>query len=400
MSAYYNEIDPFAVAWLRELIKAGHIAPGEVDERSIEQVEPKDLQGFTQCHFFAGIGVWSYALRNAGWPDDEPVWTGSCPCPPFSSAGKQKACPQCDGTNPVPHIGRTGYFVCCLCDHEWFADARHLWPEMWRLISLCRPDKFFGEQVASCDGRTWLASIRASLEILEYAFGATDICSAGLGASDIRQRLYFVADANGRRQSMHRPTLSSQSHSFISGETGRLEHAALPARTRQQQQQEHVLGAPSRISKLDDSFSLGRRESGNNNGGDERDIVDATCIPCGLELSDAKRLQMRESDGQVYGPVVESGETLGPLAHANGPQSGDGELQRGGRLLQLEENPLTGFWSSAEWIYCRDGKFRPVEPGTFPLAHGSPARVGRLRGYGNAINAEVAKAFIEAYLSI
>lgn len=82
--AYYNEIDPFAAEWLCNLIRSGHIAPGEVDTRSIEDVRPKDLDGFTQCHFFAGIGVWSYALRNAGWSDSRPVWTGSCPCQPFS----------------------------------------------------------------------------------------------------------------------------------------------------------------------------------------------------------------------------------------------------------------------------------------------------------------------------
>ena len=90
MSAYYNEIDPFAAQWLRELIKAGHIALGEVDTRSIENVAADDLAGFTQCHFFAGIGTWSYALRCAGWPDDRPVWTGSCPCQPFSSARQAK----------------------------------------------------------------------------------------------------------------------------------------------------------------------------------------------------------------------------------------------------------------------------------------------------------------------
>jgi hypothetical protein len=54
-------------------------------------------------------------------------------------------------------------------------------------------------------------------------------------------------------------------------------------------------------------------------------------------------------------------------------------------------------WEEAEWIACTDGKARPVEPGTFPLAHGVPARVGRLRGYGNAIVPAVAAAFIEAY---
>jgi hypothetical protein len=35
-AAYYNEIDPFAAQWLRNLIAAGHIAPGEVDERVLK----------------------------------------------------------------------------------------------------------------------------------------------------------------------------------------------------------------------------------------------------------------------------------------------------------------------------------------------------------------------------
>ena len=87
MPAYYNENNRFAAQWLRNLIAAGDIAPGDVDERSITEVRPDDLRGYTQCHFFAGIGGWSAALRLAGWPDDRPVWTGSCPCQPFSAAG-------------------------------------------------------------------------------------------------------------------------------------------------------------------------------------------------------------------------------------------------------------------------------------------------------------------------
>lgn len=171
MSAYYNEIDPFAAAWLRELIKAGHIAPGEVDTRSIEDVVPSDLAGFRQCHFFAGIGVWSHALRCAGWPDDRPVWTGSCPCQPFSAAGKRK------GT----------------------ADERHLWPAFFHLIGQCRPVTIFGEQVASRDGLAWLDLVSSDLEGAGYACGAVDTCAAGFGAPHIRQRLYWVAYADGEQ---------------------------------------------------------------------------------------------------------------------------------------------------------------------------------------------------------
>jgi DNA (cytosine-5)-methyltransferase 1 len=122
-AAYYNEFDPYAAQWLRNLIAAGHIAPGDVDERSIEDIHPYDLIEYTQCHFFAGIGVWSYALRLAGWSDAREVWTGSCPCQPFSAAGAGGG----------------------------FADERHLWPAFYHLIDFHRPPVVLGEQVASKD---------------------------------------------------------------------------------------------------------------------------------------------------------------------------------------------------------------------------------------------------------
>ena len=167
MSAYYNEIDPYAASWLRELIKAGHIADGVVDERSISDVRPEELFEFTQCHFFAGIGIWSHALRSAGWEDDRPVWTGSCPCQPFSQSGTRKG----------------------------VLDERHLWPHWHHLIAECRPSTIFGEQVASKDGLGWLDLVQADMEGEDYAFGAFDMCSAGWGAPHIRQRLWFVADS-------------------------------------------------------------------------------------------------------------------------------------------------------------------------------------------------------------
>jgi DNA (cytosine-5)-methyltransferase 1 len=162
---YYNEIDLFAAEWLRNLIKKGLIPDGEVDTRSIVDVTPDELRGYTQCHFFAGIGGWSHALRLAGWPDDRPVWTGSCPCQPFSVAGKGA------GTD----------------------DPRHLWPHFHRLISACRPPVVMGEQVAGKAGYGWFDGVRADLEATGYAGRAVDIPALAVNAPHIRQRLYWVA---------------------------------------------------------------------------------------------------------------------------------------------------------------------------------------------------------------
>ena len=53
-----------------------------------------------------------------------------------------------------------------------------------------------------------------------------------------------------------------------------------------------------------------------------------------------------------------------------------------------------GFWDAFDITYCADGKARRLEPGTFPLAHGVPNRVGKLRAYGNAIVPQEAALFI------
>ncbi len=418
--AYYNENDPKAAAWLRELIKRGLIAPGDVNERSILDVRPEDLSGYVQCHFFAGIGVWSYALRCAGWPDDRPVWTGSCPCPPFSAAGKKKACPNCGGTNPVPHVGRTGFFVCCLCGHEWFADERHLWPEMWRLLRDGRPDSFFGEQVAGKDGNIWLVLVRASLQILGYRVGGGSFCACSVGAPHIRQRIYFVGQ------------LGDTSGVGLPGSDGRRTRALVEN------------GFEARlVADAEDADGRGARNAGDSGrriaeaGG--RGVVCPRCsgrrwelptfssnfaVACprcggrGRILGDALLPRLEGHAGNGAGSVRQVGEISEPdrstcktdvpnLMVNPDPERRDGERlyvrPRGPQQNQAEvtgRGPVNGFWSDALWIPCRDEKMRPVEPGTFPLAHGAAARVVRLRGYGNSLVAPQAEAFVRAYMDL
>jgi len=290
--AYYNEIDPYAAQWLRNLIAAGHVAPGDVDERSIEDVRPDDLRGYTQCHFFAGIGVWSYALRRAGWPDDRQVWTGSCPCQPFSAAGKGAG----------------------------FADERHLWPAWHHLIGQCHPPVIFGEQVASPDGYAWLDLVQTDMEASDYAFGPVVLPAAGVGAPHGRHRIYFVADTDNQR---------------LERRAGMQERAV-----------ERTAGAGGMAGGMADTKSM-RRE------------------------------------GQ---PI----QNAGSLSQVGVASDGDTNHRPGS---------VNGFWRAADWLFCKGDKWRPVEPGTFPLVDGATSRVGRLRAYGNAIVAPVAEAFVRAFMA-
>lgn len=381
-SAYYNEIDPFAAQWLRNLIAAGHIAPGEVDERSIEDVTPDDLRGFTQCHFFAGIGVWSHSLRLAGWPDDRPVWTGSCPCQPFSAAGKG------DG----------------------FADERHLWPHFFHLIGERRPQHVFGEQVASGNANTWFDLVQADLEGVGYAFGLVPFTSAGIGAPHIRERAYWVANADSVISDRSGNVWASGRDEYSNvGDDDRL---ADSNHDRQQPGQ----GAGCRCQCAEQGIDIGR---GGENGG----LGNANVARLERLGGNDGAAGLERATGPAAAPGVHDGlaSATGQLHHQCNDganecgRQGDTEQNRmGGEPLRPLE--VNGFWRDADWLLCRDGKWRPVEPGTFPLVDGAAARmgrvepgvarvassnrVGRLKGYGNAINAQAAAAFIRAYMGV
>jgi DNA (cytosine-5)-methyltransferase 1 len=303
VSAYYNEFDPFAAAWLRALIAKGFIPAGEVDERSILDVRADDLRGFRQCHFFAGIGGWPYALRLAGWGDDRAAWTGSCPCQPISVAGKQKGAD----------------------------DERHLWPAFQRLIAERRPPVVFGEQVAGALGCEWLAGVRADLESLGYACGAADLPACSVGAPHIRHRLYWCAVDDADRSGL----VEQRRAEPIPPEFAGIERAG-----------------------------------------------------CGCDMADASRQRHGECERDAGTVDCSAGEH-------------EGEESSSWRSAQAHFNSCAGdggFWSDYEWRTGADGKERRVKPGLRLLVDGLPGRVGRLRGYGNAIVPQVAAEFVGAVM--
>ena len=525
--AYYNENNPIAAQWLRNLISKGHIALGDVDERSIEDVLPSDLVGYAQCHFFAGIGVWSYALRRAGWPDDKSVWTGSCPCQPFSSAGAG--------------AGQK--------------DIRHLWPVWIKLISACQPDIIFGEQVSSAlvlgkatneslqnlraeftgsrilqayrgnsagilqglsshsrqgavrgigqgGGHGKISPVQGNAE--DYAAGELPNYRSKTASQEEGNTLRFgrPQDGNSRgdkrrgvpvigdlfqfdgEASMEQPIIGQNnpstgiytgecSGSFVFSERhdarlgagdGSGGNGGVVKKQGVKNDESRVSGAadaqddgatggawldlvfsdlegsgyacaavafPSsscgaphirdRLYWVGHASSAGLEGLAGDGGAARRKgppgSVAATGVFGGLAHDNSDRCEPRRegSEAMGHGQATGADSCLGGLADTqhdgcggqeshqakpDGNRENFGLLDRGHFAPQGQPatGPTNGYWRDADWLYCRDGKWRPVEPGTFPLAHGAPARVGRLRAYGNAINAEAAKTFIEAVI--
>jgi DNA (cytosine-5)-methyltransferase 1 len=370
---YYNEIDPFAAQWLRNLIAVNLIADGDVDERDIRDVYPIDLIGYTQCHFFAGIGGWSYALRLADWPDDKPCWTGSCPCQPFSAAGQ--------GTG--------------------FDDERHLWPAFFHLIEQCKPSVVFGEQVASKAGLTWLDLVQTDMEAANYATGAVDLCAAGIGAPHIRQRLFWCADSlHAQRWAVneHREDGCNGKNSGRAEAHGELRTCdeVLKCADLSSPQPNRTIGPPERNTWDETRMLLsgpnsevgfdtdtdtarcgeGRTSETRDGGKPPRQQSSGLCLT-GLNCAPRRqRLQEQLILGRISIPAME-------------PSEGEAFVSAG---------YTRGFWASCDWWHGRDEKFRPIEPGVQPLASGVQKRMGKLRGYGNSIVPPLAAEFLMAYM--
>ncbi len=424
----YNEIDPYAAQWLRALIDAGEIPPGDVNETPIEELNADDLIRYTQCHFFCGIAGWPLALRLAEWPDDEPVWTGSCPCQPFSVAGKG--------------LGED--------------DPRHLWPAFRRLIAECRPNVVFGEQVAGAAGLRWLSGVQADVEEDSYRLGFAELCAAGVGekrwtavvgedgrvewegdyvvgAPHIRQRLFWVADhpERGRGEQRGEDQPRSGGYADGGGATGGVafsDKAGCGARNTltgagESKWQFGKSGLPLRLDyaqrpRLEERD--GQREQ------QLRQVAEPVAAGAGgvgnpdesrsLPGSQSGIRGRQEGAGARHGELERSGGATGGLADTHGGLSSNGHLQCGGeQRLQSQGGRGDAFWSDFDILPCLDGKSRRTQSGLFPLAHGVSGRVavrrpgkeehwysrtGTLRGFGNAIVPQVAAEFVRAYMEV
>lgn len=338
MTAYYNEIDSHAAQWIKNLISAGLVPAGDVDNRDVRDVRPADIAGYSQCHFFAGVAVWAAALRDAGWPDNKPVWTGSCPCQPFSAAGS-----------------RAG-----------FSDERHLWPAWHHLIKVARPPIILGEQVASKNGYAWLDLVQADLEALDYACGPIVLPAAGFGAPHGRHRIWYVADANG-------------------GHAG----AERKQRSGEQRQQPQDCGAGD---VADTAHGDGRRRECGTQAGTWPDAERRR----GLASRGAAGELAHTGGGQLSESVGRSEERdgVGP-ARKNDPNAPTNGFWFDADWINCSDEK----WRAVEpgsFPLVDGADFRVGSRSTFE----GKSRSGMLRGYGNAIVRQVAAEFVSAYMEI
>ena len=430
---YYNDNDPFCCAWLRELIRDGLIPEGKVDDRSITEIEPKDLKGFTQAHFFCGIGGWPYALSLAGWGAERPVWSGSCPCQSLSVAGLGKG-------------------------HE---DERHLWPEFARLICECRPPVVFGEQVASALGREWLAGIRLDLAQMGYAVGAADLCAAGVRAPHIRQRLFWVADRQQQGLEGHAGDVrrGDEPGRIEKIEAGPVAESSPPYRLADAESDHRRPGERRAEAGVgEDGIGRGRSSSGGppyrladaadkrtrwarqtkQGGNRENDRIlgqnstknfwhNSILIPCadgrwrrvpGKRVADAKGNGNKGHAGKSCEATVPDEATPrkdhGRSVGGSSPR-GEGDIAK--QRLEIEPgfqplvDGISAFLGDAwhEGLAEGEGAIHRLQEGAakitggmttlFPLCETVPGRVGLLKGAGNAISPQVAAEFIKCVMS-
>ena len=356
MTSFYNDNAPFAVEWLRNLIRDGVIDDGVVDSRSVTEVSAADILGFRQCHFFGGIAGWAEAFRIAGLSGIKGVWSASMPCQPISGAGK-----------------RGGE-----------KDKRHLWPEFYPLVSECRPSIMFGEQSGSKDGREWIDGVSLDLEELGYVVGSSDLCAAGIGAPHIRQRIYWgavrLADTGSSECDWWNQSVWQHWRALYASDGS--DHGRLANSEHDAGCSKHVNEQGRRAPSATDSTEC----SGSDDG-----MGDTTC-------DNERRDQLRRA-GPSFGIAI-GGSGSGMVdAISQGLEGYAGNGYRGsepGRIEPGETGPTSTSDPWGDWypVFCRDGKTRRVGRAVQPLAHGVPRNLGSLQSAleGMGLDAKRAKA--------
>lgn len=321
---YFNDIDPVACAVLREC------HGGTVDGRSIKEVNPDDVRGYERAHWFAGAGLWQVAADMAGWRGS--LWTASCPCQPFSGAGKR--------------AGRS--------------DPRHLWPDLFRIVRDIRPPVLVGEQVASPAGLDWFDGVAADLEGQGYACRAVDIPACAVDAPHQRQRLYWVAVADSAERARREcgDVLSAAREDRGCAAEGRKRNPADGSVGHEPMADADSCGRDGRPQD-----ALGR--SIERNAAQRSDV--------GLVDAPGPRRQ-----GLAYAQRLESGSAWRPDAQ------------------RTDRRNSRSFWDDAEWIECADEKARRAKRGLRLLAHGVAGRTHMWRLAGNSIVAQVAAEVLSA----
>lgn len=394
--AFYNEIIPYCAEWLRNLIRAGLLPRGYVDERPIQEIHENDLEGFTQCHWFAGAGGWPLALRQSGWPDSRPIWTASCPCQPFSVAGKGK------GT----------------------ADARHLWPDLLRLILASRPSDLLGEQVGLSAGRTWFGGVRSDLEAGGYRVEGLDAPACAVNAPQLRNRIWWGAarvdertggsmayprrrnraDDRGRRN-VERAASANQGREEERERDGdaasdagaasdkRMAYSHDPQRRSTQPGRDNGERETSRREEGDGDVAerRGRRKNGVSGSVAHSPLL-AQREPQHAVGSDARNDARNDASGDSAGPA-----SIG-VGDPRPPQSPHDEQSRIPVALQLgsrdssrsttsepSRGPTPNYWDSSVLIGPdRYGLYRRIKPRPLVLASGLPRLLAPPRSYRSA----------------
>ena len=164
--AYYSEWDPFCCEVLRARIADGRLPKGQVDERDVRKVQPKEIPA-GQVHLFAGIGGFAYAARLAGLPDDFDIWTAGFPCVDISNAGKRAGI-------SAPRSG--------------------LWREVVRCLRVVRPKRLLVENVAALLGRG-MGTVLGDMASCGYDAEWDCLPASTFGARHLRCRIFISAHA-------------------------------------------------------------------------------------------------------------------------------------------------------------------------------------------------------------